>query len=689
MKAFFISYTQADEPWAKWIAWTLEEAGFSVAIQAWDFRPGENFVLRMHQATAEADKTIVVLSQAYLQSAFTRAEWAAAFAQDPQGNARKLIPIRVAECEPTGLLASIIYVDLLGLAQDDARAALLGAFSERAKPRSMPTFPGAQGPRATKPVYPGPITATATSSAKVGVRLLKRADHSRVLSASQRFQLILRLNSISPQQFNMLLFALDPPSGLVPPMPIPQGDRMLALLTWAEGPTGCGLSVIEEVLDESKRTLITTVEFILEQSLVEFDAAKFQIALHLATEIDTSQFRIASVRSGSTIVNIEGEQETLAAIIRKIQSSQEVAHQLALETGMRKMVWYAGGTRYALTVDPSGANDENAAETDNADIKEVVLLVHGIRDFAEWEQKVSPILERIPYTRVPPLSYGRFDAFRFWFPIWTRETPVKKLLWRIRFARDKFPTAKLSVIAHSFGTYAIGQILRENPDIRLHRLILCGAILPSEFRWDQIRYSVATEIINDCGTRDIWPVLAQSTTFGYGSSGRFGFGSPGVRDRYHDFGHGGFFEDNFVTNYWLPWFRSGNFVKSKAPPRSGTRWHFLAIIQIKWVAMFVCVLCISWLGMWWFPPVIPTPPVEKKASPTPKVRVQPSAPVAVPSISARKSEEQNYPYGTQVPGKPGYVLSPYVPGAGEVDVRGFSPGAKVQDPYTGKIFLVP
>jgi TIR domain len=32
MKAFFISYTQADEPWAKWIAWTLEQAGFSVAV---------------------------------------------------------------------------------------------------------------------------------------------------------------------------------------------------------------------------------------------------------------------------------------------------------------------------------------------------------------------------------------------------------------------------------------------------------------------------------------------------------------------------------------------------------------------------------------------------------------------------------------------------------------------------------
>jgi hypothetical protein len=97
-------------------------------------------------------------------------------------------------------------------------------------------------------------------------------------------------------------------------------------------------------------------------------------------------------------------------------------------------------------------------------------------------------------------------------------------------------------------------------------------------------------------------------------------------------------------------------------------------------------------------------PTATAEHPSPSARVMPSqsfsvpplpsptanpAEFAVPSISARKSEEQNYPYGTRVPGKPGYVLSPYVPGAGEVDVRGFPPGAKVQDPYSGKIFLVP
>jgi hypothetical protein len=45
MANFFISYNKADHPWATWSAWQLEEVGYTVLIQAWDFRPGSNFIL--------------------------------------------------------------------------------------------------------------------------------------------------------------------------------------------------------------------------------------------------------------------------------------------------------------------------------------------------------------------------------------------------------------------------------------------------------------------------------------------------------------------------------------------------------------------------------------------------------------------------------------------------------------------
>lgn len=59
---------------------------------------------------------------------------------------------------------------------------------------------------------------------------------------------------------------------------------------------------------------------------------------------------------------------------------------------------------------------------------------------------------------------------------------------------------------------------------------------------------------------------------------------------------------------------------------------------------------------------------------------------AASSASDQKADLQ---YGTPVPGKPGFVTSPFAPDAGYVQVLGFPPGTPVEDPYTGKIFLTP
>jgi TIR domain len=67
---FFVSYTQADRAWAEWIAWVLEEDGYRVLIQAWDFVPGANWLQGMQEGTSEAERTIAVLSADYLQSVY-------------------------------------------------------------------------------------------------------------------------------------------------------------------------------------------------------------------------------------------------------------------------------------------------------------------------------------------------------------------------------------------------------------------------------------------------------------------------------------------------------------------------------------------------------------------------------------------------------------------------------------------
>jgi len=158
MKDFFISYTSNDRSWAEWVAWQLEEAGYSTIIQSWDFHPGSNFVLDMQRAIEGATSTIVILSPAFLTSIYTQSEWSAAFAKDPTGEKASLIPVRVESVKLEGLLSQFVYIDLVGKDEKTAINALLnGIRRERAKPSKLPGFPGDRSRTTTnKPLtFPG------------------------------------------------------------------------------------------------------------------------------------------------------------------------------------------------------------------------------------------------------------------------------------------------------------------------------------------------------------------------------------------------------------------------------------------------------------------------------------------------------------------------------------------------------
>jgi len=140
---FFVSYTSADRAWAEWIAWQLEADGYQVVVQAWDFTAGHDWVHEMQQATTTAGRVVAVLSDAYLASVHGEAEWRVFYAKDPSGERGLLLPVRVSDVDPPGLLTTRIYVDLVGRDARSARAALLAAaHGTRGKPTEAPEFPG-------------------------------------------------------------------------------------------------------------------------------------------------------------------------------------------------------------------------------------------------------------------------------------------------------------------------------------------------------------------------------------------------------------------------------------------------------------------------------------------------------------------------------------------------------------------
>ena len=160
---FFLSFTGADRPWASWLQAELDAAGYSSVSQLRDFVAGGNFVLEMNRAARRARRTLGVLSPKALQAPYVWQEWAQRLAEDPVGEQRALVLVRVAPCEPEGLLGPVVYVDLVGLDEGAARALLreelVAAVRGRRPLPADQQFPGS-GPAAVADVQ-GPRFPTA------------------------------------------------------------------------------------------------------------------------------------------------------------------------------------------------------------------------------------------------------------------------------------------------------------------------------------------------------------------------------------------------------------------------------------------------------------------------------------------------------------------------------------------------
>lgn len=152
---YFISYTTEDQSWAEWIAWQVESFGHEAIVQAWDFLAGSNFVLEMQDACSNSDATIIVLSKAFIEKKYPAAEWAEAFSKDPTGKKRILIPVKVDDVKPSGLLSSIVYIDLNCTSSEAEAVARLnqGINIKRGKPSSAPYFPNGEE-SIKKPLFP-------------------------------------------------------------------------------------------------------------------------------------------------------------------------------------------------------------------------------------------------------------------------------------------------------------------------------------------------------------------------------------------------------------------------------------------------------------------------------------------------------------------------------------------------------
>jgi tetratricopeptide (TPR) repeat protein len=113
---FFVSRRGSAATVAQEVADVLASAGYSSFSQDYDIGHGVNFVAEIHKALKGCQHFIALLTHDYDEAPYTQAEWTNFYkAAVESGGARRFIVIRVEACNPPGLLAGIVFADLVGV----------------------------------------------------------------------------------------------------------------------------------------------------------------------------------------------------------------------------------------------------------------------------------------------------------------------------------------------------------------------------------------------------------------------------------------------------------------------------------------------------------------------------------------------------------------------------------------------
>ena len=238
-----------------------------------------------------------------------------------------------------------------------------------------------------------------------------------------------------------------------------------------------------------------------------------------------------------------------------------------------------------------------APDRQRASKSRAVVALHGIRTQAAWQRAFSEVAGRSGLAaHVDRWNFGYFSVFRFLMP-WAR---LAKVRWfrttyqqEFREAGTAAATERPSIVAHSFGTYILGNALLRYPYLRFDKVLLCGSILPRSFPWDQIVERGQVQALrNEYGSHDVWTRAVAWVVPGTGPSGLLGFTAQHARieqERFN-FEHSEYFERGHMDNRWLPFLtaeieqRPARDSDVTAPPEEARPWVLYVIYMILMAA---------------------------------------------------------------------------------------------------------
>ncbi|MEL7099832.1 MAG: alpha/beta fold hydrolase [Pseudomonadota bacterium] len=186
--------------------------------------------------------------------------------------------------------------------------------------------------------------------------------------------------------------------------------------------------------------------------------------------------------------------------------------------------------------------DELPAQPD-AETKNLVFVIHGIRDRGFWTKKIASRIKKTAdnkgksfVSRTP--SYGYFPILPFLLP-WYRRQKVEWFMDQYVEAAAIYPNADMHFLGHSNGTYLAARALQDYPAIAFKRIFFAGSVVRGNYDWGRlVRSNRVEKIFNVTATADIvvamfpYGLRPLQRIFDLGGAGHVGF-SPALPGALH------------------------------------------------------------------------------------------------------------------------------------------------------------
>lgn len=236
------------------------------------------------------------------------------------------------------------------------------------------------------------------------------------------------------------------------------------------------------------------------------------------------------------------------------------------------------------------------------EVKDVVFVIHGIRDEGHWTKQIARRIQQEFKQRnnagvvaAETSTYGYFPMLSFLVP-GERQEKVEWFMDRYVETRALYPEARFHFVGHSHGTYVFAKALKDYSSVKFDRVVFAGSVVRQQYEWDKFYGGRVKAVLNYVATGDwvvaFFPKALQSLHLqDLGSAGHDGFSYKKIVQPEKLFVRGGHSAalNEAVWDSIAEFIVTGNFKK---PPQSST-----ATSQSKWVAYPAYIAPLIWIAI--------------------------------------------------------------------------------------------